>query len=301
MEYRANGRQVQRSFTSENFTVELPASDGEHTAVISGKLLVPGTASPARPVPAVIFAHYLNGTYRDSYKWAAPFADEGYISVIFDFRGGGRSSQSSGSSTSMSVRTEMEDLRAVIDYVCQLDMVNDSMIFLCGQSQGGLVAALEASSIPEKIRALMLLYPAFSIPDDTRARFSSPTEFPETDMVMGLEVGRIYYEDVWDIEPYAEVQNYSGSVVIYHGSGDTIVDISTAQRAVDAFPHATLHTIKGAGHSFGGLLYEQISAELVDFVATQCGEKTRGEREVTNKSGKLWAGFGRRNLRKLWE
>lgn len=301
MEYRANGRKIQHSFTTEDFTVEIPNVNTEDAQTIYGKLLIPATASPARPVPAVIFAHPLNGTYRDSYDWATPFAEEGYLAVVFDFRGGGRSSQSSGSPLSMSVRTEIDDLHAVINYVCQLNMVNSSMIFLCGQSQGGLVAALTASEMTEKIHALMLLYPAFSIPDDTRARFSSPSDFPEADMVMGLEVGRTYYEDVWDMNPYTEVQHYTGFVAIYHGSGDTIVDISTAQRAADTFPNATLYTIKGAGHSFGGLLHEQISAELVDFVAIQCGEKPRSEREGTKKSGRLWTGLGRRNLRKLWE
>lgn len=301
MEYRANGRKIQRSFTTEDFTVEIPNLDTEDTQTIYGKLLIPATASPARPVPAVIFAHYLNGTYRDSYKWAAPFAEEGYLAVVFDFRGGGRSSQSSGSPLSMSVHTEMDDLHAVINYVCQLNMVNSSMIFLCGQSQGGLVAALTASEMTEKIHALMLLYPAFSIPDDTRARFSSPSDFPETDMVMGLEVGRAYYEDIWDIDPYEDIATFEGAVTIYHGTADTIVDISCAQHAAEVFPNAQLHTIKDAGHGFYGLLHDEISGELVDFMAHECGEKTRAERETSKQSKKLWTGFGRQNLRKLWQ
>lgn len=299
MDYRANGKKIQRSFAVEDFTIDLPNSDTSET--IYGKLLIPETASPARPVPAIIFAHFYNGTYRDTYTWAAPFAQEGYLSVIFDFRGGGRSSQSSGTSTSMSVLTEKDDLLAVIDAVSKLDMVNSSMLFLCGESQGGLVAALTAAHIPEKIRGLMLLYPAFVIPDKTRARFKSPADFPEVDMRMGLEVGRKYYEDVWDMDAYTEAQSYPGPVTIYHGTGDTIVEIDSAQRAADSFPNAQFHAIKGAGHSFHGILHEQISGELIDFVAVACGEKTRAQRNQNKKTGKLWAGFGRGNLRKLWE
>lgn len=295
MQYTLNGRHVQRSYSVERFTIDL--DDGEY---LKGSLLIPETASAARPVPAVICSHFFGGTYRDALDWAIPFAEYGYMGVVFDFRGGGRSSQSSGTTLTMSTHTELRDLLAVIDAVSALDNVNEKMLFLEGQSMGGFVSALAAAERPEQIRGLMLLYPAFSIPDTARRTFETREDISDSFRFMGVEIGRPYFEDVWEMDGFECCRRYDGPVTIFHGENDTIVPLEVAQRAEKEYAHAELHTVHDAAHAFYGVLQEQIAGELVDFVAVQCGEKTRAERSKSSPVGKMWLGFGRKNLRELW-
>lgn len=68
----------------------------------------------------------------------------------------------------MTVGTECEDLETVIDCVKELDYVDPGRIFLQGESMGGLVSALVAARRPENIRAQVLWYPAFVVPEGAK-------------------------------------------------------------------------------------------------------------------------------------
>ena len=65
----------------------------------------------------------------------------------------------------MSVETEQNDLRNVIDMISGLDNADDSKLYLYGESQGGFVAALTGAEIPDRIAGMCLVYPAFCIVD----------------------------------------------------------------------------------------------------------------------------------------
>ena len=73
--------------------------------------------------------------------------------------------------TQMTVLTEAEDLTEVISQVQQMENVDSDQLFIQGESQGGFVGAYVAAQIPEKIKGLILWYPAFVIPDDAKRRF----------------------------------------------------------------------------------------------------------------------------------
>lgn len=294
-EYQLNGRAVRRSYATREFSID---ADGGH---IYGHILVPDTASAARPVPTVICSHPFGGTFRDALQWAAPFAQEGYGAVVFDFRGGGLSSRSSGTTLEMTVDTELADLLTVFEYVSDLDFVNSSMMFLEGHSLGGLVSALAAGKLGEQVRGLMLLAPAFSLPTTLRKLFDNPASAPEQFTFMGIEVSRGYVSAAWNLNPQDIAQAYSGPTVIFHGTKDTVVAPEFAEAAAQDYPAGELRSIKGGGHSFHGLMAEQLAGELVDFVAVTCGERTRAEKERESRKGRLWLGLGRRDLRKLWE
>ena len=68
----------------------------------------------------------------------------------------------------MTVLTEAEDLTEVISQVQQMKNVDSDQLFIQGESQGGFVSAYVAAQIPEKIKGLILWYPAFVIPDDAK-------------------------------------------------------------------------------------------------------------------------------------
>lgn len=126
------------------------------------------------------------------------FAEEDYVTVCFDFCGGGWASRSGGALLDMSVLTEKADLQAVLEEVKQWDFVDIGSICLMGNSQGGLVTALGAAEHKEEIRAVILIYLAFCIYDDVHAMFDSPEEIPETHSLLGRRLGNRYFVDIWE-------------------------------------------------------------------------------------------------------
>lgn len=65
----------------------------------------------------------------------------------------------------MSIFTEQTDLEAVMNNQLGQEFVDAENLFLMGISQGGMVSPLTAAVHPETIRGLVLLYPAFCIPE----------------------------------------------------------------------------------------------------------------------------------------
>ena len=119
-------------------------------------------------LPLVIFCHGFGSNYRELMHHGDGFAEAGICCLFFDFCGGGPDSASDGAFEEMTVDTECGDLETVIDCVKELGYVDPERIFLQGESMGGLVSALVAAGRPKDIRALVLWYPAFMVPEGAR-------------------------------------------------------------------------------------------------------------------------------------
>ena len=163
-------------------------------------------------------------------------------------RGGGLISRSAGKMTDMTVLTEAQDLNAVIDHF--LRDPRFSSVCLWGESQGGFVSSYVAASRPEDIEVLALEYPAFVLVDTARASRREDGTFPETGRLLGMKIGRAYYEALAGIDIYAHIQAYQGPVLILHGDRDRLVPLSYSERALEAFAHAELVVMPGQGHGF---------------------------------------------------
>ena len=136
--------------------------------------------------------------------------------------------------------TEVEDLKAVIQYAQSREYVNSEEIVLMGCSQGGFVSAIAASRLQDKISKLVLFYPALCIPDDARAgkmifaKFD-PEHIPDIVRCGPMKLGKCYVEDVIGIDPYQEIKEFTGDVLIVHGTRDKIVDIEYSKRAYELY------------------------------------------------------------------
>lgn len=209
-------------------------------------------------IPLVIFAHELGNTHSAGTAYAEQLASHGIAVYTFDFRGGSYGSRSDGKTTEMSVMTESSDLEAVLAEVKTWDYVDEDKIIFLGGSQGGMAAAVAAERNPEDIAGLILLYPAFVIPDEVCGQFSSLDTVPEEFNLMGwIMVGRNYVSDIWDYDLYGEMENYTKPVLILHGNRDGIVDASYSEKAAESYPDSELHIIKGAGHGFYGDSFDE--------------------------------------------
>ena len=190
--------------------------------------------------------------------------------------------KSDGKTTEMSVLTEVKDLEAVIDYVKGLSYTNAADVTLMGCSQGGFVSALTAAKWKEQIAKLVLFYPALCIPDDARAgkmmfaKFD-PENLPEIVNCGPMKLGRCYVADVIGMDPFEEIKDYPGEVLLVHGTEDKIVDWDYAKRAYQTYikynpmglapeQRATLRLIHGGAHGFSKKHDKMAMEEIKKFV-----------------------------------
>lgn len=248
--------QPQLSYTKETLNIE------NEEKSIAGVLYRPITEEKR---PLVILCHGYKSTYMSLQYMATQVADRGCLTYVFDFCGGAPGSRSSGTMEEMSVMTEREDLNLVIDTLTQeLADVYDGRVFLCGWSQGGYVVTATATARPEDIAGVLLLAPAFHIDDFVHSSFESFEEIPET---ITEELGYHYFADIWDYDIFEQMPQYTGPVVIYHGDADSAVDYTYSERAVEAFPNATLTVMPGTTHMFVNAEFDTFADAVAELVA----------------------------------
>ena len=209
--------------------------------------------------PIAVISHGFMANQMFSQIHAQNLAKMGYAAFCFDFCGGTLVGSSDGDSTDMSVLTEAEDLKAVIEFAKEQSYTDENELVLLGCSQGGFVSAIVAAEMKEEVDALILLYPALCIPDDARsgemmfAKFD-PQNVPETFWCGPMKLGRRYVTDVIEMDPYEIINQYTGKVLIIHGNQDETVDISYALRAVETYSQAgadvEMKIIDQGGHMF---------------------------------------------------
>ena len=200
--------------------------------------------------PAVILSHGYNGCNADFVTDCKYFARNGYVAYAFDFSGGSTRSKSKGVSTDMTIFTEKEDLLVVFDYIKKLDIVDKEKIFLFGGSQGGLVTALAAEELKSEVKAMMLYYPAFCIPDNWRGNYPTVESIPATVDFWGLKLGGNFFKSIREFYTFDNIGAFDKDVLIIHGDKDEIVPLSYSERAERHYKNAKLVVLPGEGHGF---------------------------------------------------
>ena len=218
-------------------------------------------------VPLVIFSHGLGANARHEEEVQKTLAKAGIAAFSFEFAGGSSSSapMSEGLTTEMSVLTEVQNLKDAIRIASGMEYVDPQKIYLMGSSQGGLVTALTAEELTN-IQGLFLFYPAFSLPDDIRSSFPKLDEVPETFNLLGTKIGKIYITDIYDMDPYANLDKLTMPVHIYHGKDDNIVPLTASQKAMKRIKDARLTTLEDTGHALTPEQQAQIGFEIADEV-----------------------------------
>ena len=242
---------------SDLFSVEREGFSCERDGLtIKGTVFLP-KGKPDCPIAVISHGFMANQMFSQIH--AQNLAKMGYAAFCFDFCGGTLVGSSDGDSTDMSVLTEAEDLKAVIEFAKEQSYTDENELVLLGCSQGGFVSAIVAAEMKEEVDALILLYPALCIPDDARsgemmfAKFD-PQNVPETFWCGPMKLGRRYVTDVIEMDPYEIIHQYTGKVLIIHGNQDKTVDISYALRAVETYSQAgadvEMKIIDEGGHMF---------------------------------------------------
>lgn len=230
---------------------------------IYGIAYIPETENET--VPLVICAHGLGGSYQSNTAYAEQLASHGIAAYCFDFRGGG-GSRSDGDTTEMSVMTEVSDLEIIMEAASEWEFVDENKIVLLGTSQGGITSAIAAARHTDQISGLVLMYPAFLVGDAVHEQFDSLEEVPDRFQFNWITAGRPYVEDMWDYDVYEEIGNYTGKVLLLHGSADSIVPVSYSDRAAEVYEDAEYYVIDGAGHGFHGADFDEAVRYVFDYL-----------------------------------
>ena len=216
-------------------------------------------------VPLVIFSHGLGADARHEEEVQKTLAKAGIAVFSFEFAGGSSSADpmSEGLTTEMSVLTEVQNLKDAIRIASGMEYVDPQKIYLMGSSQGGLVTALTAEEFTN-IQGLFLFYPAFSLPDDIRSSFPKLDEVPETFNLLGTKIGKKYITDIYDMDPYANLEKLGMPVHIFHGKDDNIVPLTASQKAMKRLKDARLTTLEDTGHALTPEQQAQIGFEIAN-------------------------------------
>lgn len=147
---------------------------------IWGELILPDAMPgvPDAPLPLVIYSHGFDADADHALKFADAITGAGLALYTFDFRGGSQHSRSAGSPLAMSVLTECTDLTEVIDALARDPRVDPENVFLFGASFGGLVSALVAARMPERIRGLASTTPPSASPTTSAPASPLPQTCP---------------------------------------------------------------------------------------------------------------------------
>lgn len=216
--------------------------------------------------PMVIFSHGFNGSHGDFAMNSEYLASRGIGAFCFDFCGGSVNSKSDFETKEMTLFTEKEDLCAVIDTIREWENVDQDYIFLFGGSQGGLVSALAAEEYIDKIRGLLLLYPALSIPDNWNERFPTMDSIPDTVELWGVTLGRAFFETIHGYHTFDHIGKFNKNVLIFHGDQDNIISLSYGERAAQHYPNARIEVFPGEEHGFSEEANQKVAQMTYEFV-----------------------------------
>lgn len=248
---------------TENFRIRrLPLTDKDK--YIFGKLYLPKESQ--KTFPTVILAHGYGVNHLALADVAEILAENGIAAYAFDFCGGGIASRSSGTMMEMSVETELSDLEFVMKSIYDMGFADKSRFYLCGESQGGFVAAWCGARNPHMTTGLILMYPALNLPKYGKDRFPEGSEIPDKVLTLGMMVGSGYYKALRKVDISAECEKYPGPVLILHGEKDDMVPVSFSEDALDLFPDARLVILENAGHGFYNEEVSVAAQQIIAFI-----------------------------------
>lgn len=180
--------------------------------------------------------------------------ERGIASVRFDFAGSG---ESDGRFEDMTVSGEVADGQAILDYVKDLDFVDQSRIALHGLSMGGCVASMVAGLRDADVCALSLWCPApdvvYNLKNNKTLCGEDVSDIEERRCAdfEGLKVGLGFYQDALTLDPYAVAAKFTKRVNLVHGDADVTASVQCSHRYKEIYgDRAELLVVHGAEHRF---------------------------------------------------
>lgn len=236
---------------------------------IVGSLYIPRSSAYEKDgkLPIVVMSHGFDGNYQEVDKYAESVAANGVAAYVFDFCGGAMNSRSEGKTTDMSVLSEKTDLEAIIKTLRQLPFVNGSEVMLLGCSQGALVSTITAADPLNGIKALMMMYPAYIIPETAPKVLESSKGTPLDIKLWNMKLSQKYYRELLGLNPFERIAGYANPALIVYGEKDGITPEASVESFRAAVPQVQVKMIKDGEHGFRTPAHHRESEDyVVEFV-----------------------------------
>jgi alpha/beta superfamily hydrolase len=219
-------------------------------------------------IPMVCIFHGFTGNKMEPHfvfvKLSRMLAKKGIASVRFDFSGSG---ESDGDFIDMTISKELEDAKAILNYVKSLDFVDTNKIGIVGLSMGGAVGSMLAGDCKNDIKSLCLWAPAGNMGElvtsgrsEAEIKEIRKAGFWDED---GLLVGTDFLDDILSIDIFGKAAAYDKNVLLLHGTKDQSVPLAVSEKYLDIYEtKAVLHIIEGSNHTFDSKEWEN---EVLDY------------------------------------
>ncbi|MGD9141504.1 MAG: alpha/beta hydrolase [bacterium] len=232
--------------------------------------------------PCVVMLHGYTGNRVGEHfifvKAARELARNGMAVFRFDFRGSG---ESEGDFKDISVESEISDALEALKLVRALPEIDAKRVALLGHDLGGCVAACiaaecEAASVALWAATAFADYlvekdgetfkdPYIWLPDEYRGALEKKGSVD----IGGFTRGKAFFESIRFYDPLSAVSEYSGPLLLLHGSEDQGVSLINSQLLNEsAKGQKLLVVVDGADHNFNsGHWEEQVIGATVRWFA----------------------------------
>jgi len=232
----------------------------------------------SHPRGCVIFSHGFSVSGFESRRFFWELSDElsanGFISVLFDYRGSGYSDLSF---SDMTIDTEIEDLHCVIDYVVR-NIYSETNLIIWGCSFGSGVASLVGAQRND-IGGFLL----WCLSAELEERYSvllGPKIHEDGYVYLdsGFEVRKTFLDSLKNKDVYGSISQIHSPILFVHGTDDPKANVNLSKRAFEiANENKKLTLIVGGNHGFKCQPEQFVEAKKISFEwiyeTTNAGEK----------------------------
>jgi hypothetical protein len=211
--------------------------------------------------PGVVMFHGFTGDRMESHwifvKCSRALAEAGMASLRFDFSGSG---ESDGDFREVTVRGEIADGRAAVQFLRGQQGIDPERVGLLGLSMGGAVAATLAESLQARV---VVLWSALAHTARLRELLlKSVKPIPGKHAAVEYDARELsprFMDDALKVEPIRHLKRFKGPTLILHPGKDETVPASHARDFYRAAGTKTkeLVMIPGADHTFTSIPWER--------------------------------------------
>ena len=225
--------------------------------------------------PLLLLLHGVTGNKRERHLEGIAEAaiQEGFSVLRGDFSGHGLSG---GCFEDHTIDIWVRNVLDLLSYVRTLPFV--TKVYLSGHSQGGLAVMLAAAEQPAWIDGLILLSPAWMIPEQARqghilGHEFDPNHLPQRlPLKADLALGREYLSCAQGLDPISAMEAYPGPVLIIQGTADATVPWEYGKLAAERYSNAELSLIGGDTHCYD-LHLREVEAAVGAWLKKQCADE----------------------------
>jgi len=226
------------------------------------------------PCPIVVLFHGFTGNKDEPHLLAVTQAlnEAGAAVLRADLYGHGKSG---GSFENHTLFKWIGNAMTLMDAARKMEWSGD--LYLCGHSQGGLLAMLAAGMKRDQVKGVIALAPALMIPEGARrgrllGEPFDPDHVPESLPAWGgLTLNGNYVRVAQTIDVRKVASKYTGPLLLVHGTDDGAVPAKVSVAAAKYCQGAELHLIEGDGHCFERHL-EEMTETVKDWMTRRLAE-----------------------------